>query len=124
MRLADVAEAWLRHGEGRCNVTRSTMRDYRQALDAYLLPAPARVVREPRPFAEMPLRELTADVLKALHDALPHGRTAATLLMVSAILEQGASAIGVSGRGSGTRPGNICGAAPRPMAPEGAEFAG
>jgi hypothetical protein len=36
--FADAAEAWLRHGEIRRNLKRSTVRDYRQALDAYLLP--------------------------------------------------------------------------------------
>jgi hypothetical protein len=37
--FADAAEAWLRHGERKRNLKRSTVKDYRQALDAYLLPA-------------------------------------------------------------------------------------
>jgi hypothetical protein len=79
----------------RRNLKRSTLWDYRQALDAYLLPTPAGVVREPTrygraPFATMPLRDPTPDVLKAWHDELPHGRTAEMLLMiVRAILEHG-----------------------------------
>src|SRR5438309_1212181 len=36
--FADAAEAWLRHGERKRNLKRSTVKDYRQALDAYLLP--------------------------------------------------------------------------------------
>lgn len=71
--FADAAEAWLRHGEARRNLKRSTVRDYRQALDAYLLPAPVGVEREPTPygrapFAEMPLRDLTPELLKSWHD--------------------------------------------------------
>lgn len=93
--FADAAEAWLHHGEVRRNLKRSTVRDYRQALDAYLLPARPNVISAPTPcgrapFAEMPLGDLTPDVLKAWHDELPHGRTAEKLLMmVRAILDHG-----------------------------------
>ena len=36
--FADAAEAWLDHGKRKRNLKRSTLRDYRQALDTYLLP--------------------------------------------------------------------------------------
>lgn len=37
--FADVAEDWLRDGELKRGLKRSTLRDYRQVLEAYLLPA-------------------------------------------------------------------------------------
>jgi integrase len=91
--FADAAEAWLRHGEVKRNLKRSTLQDYRQALDAYLLPAKPDTAREPTPFgrapfADTPLRDLSPGALKAWHDQLPHGRTAEKLLMIArAILE-------------------------------------
>ncbi|HEY5195973.1 MAG TPA: hypothetical protein VIJ51_02985 [Solirubrobacteraceae bacterium] len=39
--FADAAEAWLLHGEHKRALKRSTLADYRQALDASLLPAAA-----------------------------------------------------------------------------------
>lgn len=91
--FADAAEAWLRHGEAKRNLKRSTLRDYRQALDAYLLPAPADVEAGETPygrapFAETPLRSLGADAIKAWYDELAHSRTAEKLMMiVRAILD-------------------------------------
>jgi integrase len=91
--FADAAEAWLRHGACQRNLKRSSVRDYRQALDAYLLPPPAEANGYATsfgraPFADTPLDALTAEALKLWHDALPYGRTAEKLLMmVRAILE-------------------------------------
>ncbi len=85
--FVDAAEAWLRHGEQKRNLKRSTLRDYRQVLDAYLLPAPAG--KEPAdtrygraPFATKPLRDLRATDIKSWYDGLPYGRTAEKLLMI------------------------------------------
>jgi len=85
--FADAAEAWLRHGERKRNLKRSTLRDYRQVLDAYLLPAPEN--SEPSetpygraPFALTPLRDLRPAQVKAWYDDLPYGRTAEKLLMI------------------------------------------
>jgi integrase len=86
--FADAAEAWLGHGQSKRNLKRSTLKDYRQVLDAYLLPR-----REDgadsgsglygrAPFAETPLRDLRAGVVKRWYDGLPYGRTAEKLLMV------------------------------------------
>jgi integrase len=85
--FADAAEAWLRHGERKRNLKRSTLRDYRQVLDAYLLPAAADAESAPTPygrapFATTPLRDLHAAQVKAWYDELPYGRTAEKLLMV------------------------------------------
>lgn len=85
MTFADAAEAWLTHGQRRRNLKRSTIRDYRQVLDAYLLPASddAAVTRYGRAaFALTPLREIGPAQLKAWYDALPYGRTAEKLLMI------------------------------------------
>lgn len=94
MTFADAAEAWLRHGERKRGLKRSTLHDYRQSLDAYLLPArqdkdQAATRRYSRAqFAEVPLRDLSPSVIKAWHDSLPYGRTSEKLLMmVRAILE-------------------------------------
>jgi integrase len=85
--FADAAEAWLRHGEHKRNLKRSTLRDYRQALGAYLLPAPdGRVSSDTpygrAPFAAKPLRDLRATDIKGWYDGLPYGRTAEKLLMI------------------------------------------
>jgi integrase len=86
--FADAAEAWLEHGEKKRNLKRSTLKDYRQALDAYLLPVPGDLVdggagRYGRaPFALTPLRDLRASAVKGWYDGLPYGRTAEKLLMV------------------------------------------
>jgi integrase len=85
--FADAAEAWLRHGERRRNLKRSTLRDYRQVLDAYLLPPPegrdaGETPYRRAPFASTPLGELRAAQVKAWYDSLPYGRTAEKLLMV------------------------------------------
>jgi hypothetical protein len=37
--FADAAQAWYEHGERKRNLKRSTLKDYRHVLDAYLLPA-------------------------------------------------------------------------------------
>jgi integrase len=85
--FADAAEAWLRHGERKRNLKRSTLYDYRHVLDTYLLAAPAD--SEPSetrygraPFALTPLREMHPEQVKAWYDELPYGRTAEKLLMV------------------------------------------
>jgi integrase len=85
--FADAAEAWLRHGERKRHLKRSTLKDYRQALDAYLLPvAPASEVSETvygrAQFAATSLRDLRPDQIKGWYDALPYGRTAEKLLMI------------------------------------------
>jgi integrase len=85
--FADAAEAWLAHGERKRNLKRSTITDYRQVLDAYLLPAPEDSDEDERPygrapFALIPLREIQPDEVKAWYDALPYGRTTEKLLMV------------------------------------------
>ena len=85
--FADAAESWLQHGERKRNLKRSTLKDYRQVLDAYLLPAPedgeASETRYGRaPFATTPLRDLKPSRVKAWYDELPYGRTAEKLLMV------------------------------------------
>jgi integrase len=85
--FADAAEAWLRHGERKRNLKRSTLRDYQQALNAYLLPAPegSKPSETPygrAPFALTPLRDLDSAQVKAWYDDLPYGRTAEKLLMV------------------------------------------
>jgi len=90
--FADAAEAWLLHGERQRRLTRSTLTDYRQALDAYLLPAvPDR--RQPdtvygrAPFASAAVGEIRGAQLKEWYEGLPDGRTAEKLLMmVRAIL--------------------------------------
>ena len=85
--FADAAEAWFGHGERRRNLKRSTLKDYRQVLDAYLLPAPQdnETTETPygrAPFATAPLRDLQPSRVKAWYDGLPYGRTSEKLLMV------------------------------------------
>jgi integrase len=85
--FADAAAAWLQHGERKRNLKRSTVRDYRQVLDAYLLPADKNTVGAVTPygrasFATTPLRDLRPAEVKAWYEALPYGRTAEKLLMV------------------------------------------
>jgi integrase len=85
--FADAAEAWLVHGERKRNLKRSTLKDYRQALDAYLLPARADAgARETpygrAPFATRPLRDLRDREVKGWYDKLPYGRTTEKLLMI------------------------------------------
>ena len=81
--FADAAEAWLSHGQRRRNLKRSTLKDYRQVLDAYLLPGEEAGTPYGRaPFAAMPLRDLRPAHLKAWYDRLPYGRTTEKLLMV------------------------------------------
>jgi integrase len=85
--FADAAESWLRHGERKRNLKRSTLKDYRQVLDAYLLPVPevGEASETPygrAPFATTPLRDLKSAKVKAWYDELPYGRTAEKLLMV------------------------------------------
>jgi integrase len=86
--FADAAEAWLRHGERKRNLKRSTLKDYRQVLDAYLLPAreggeAATATPYGRaPFATTALRDLRSAEVKAWYDGLPYGRTSEKLLMI------------------------------------------
>ena len=86
--FADAAAAWLEHGEKRRNLKRSTLKDYRQAIDAYLV-VPTDGERDSSvtaygyaPFARTALRELRASDIKGWCDTLPHGRTSEKLLMV------------------------------------------
>ncbi len=86
--FADAAEAWLVHGERKRNLKRSTLKDYRQVLNAYLLPAsegsePDDTPAGRAPFAGTPLRDVRAPQVKAWYDGLPYGRTAEKLLMVT-----------------------------------------
>jgi integrase len=85
--FADAAEAWLLHGERRRNLKRSTFKDYRQVLDAYLLPArdpdePSETRYGRAPFATVPLHDVRAAEVKAWYEGLPYGRTSEKLLMV------------------------------------------
>jgi integrase len=85
--FAEAAEAWLSHGERKRNLKRSTLKDYRQVLDAYLLPAPDDTLPANTPyghaaFASSPLRDITPPAVKGSYDALPYGRTSEKLLMV------------------------------------------
>jgi integrase len=86
--FADAAAAWLEHGEKRRNLKRSTVKDYRQAIGAYLV-EPKGGERESSetdfgyaPFAFKALRELGASDIKGWYDRLPYGRTSEKLLMV------------------------------------------
>lgn len=70
--FGDVAEDWLRHGERKRGLKRSTLRDYRQVLDSYLLPA----------FGELALLEISAPVVERWHGGFPRSRTSEKVLMV------------------------------------------
>lgn len=70
--FGDVAEDWLRHGELKRGLKRSTLRDYRQVLDAYLLPA----------FGAMPVHEVDAAAVERWHAGFRRSRTAEKVLMV------------------------------------------
>lgn len=79
-KFGDVAEDWLRHGEMKRGLKRSTLRDYRQVLDAYLLPA----------FGPLPVHEVTASAIERWHADFRGSRTAEKVLMVlRAILGHG-----------------------------------
>jgi integrase len=74
--------------ERKRNLKRRTIKDYRQVLDAYLLPAPegsepTATGYERAPFGTTPLRDLHQTQVKAWYDALPYGRTAEKLLMIT-----------------------------------------
>jgi integrase len=86
--FVDAAEAWLRHGERKRNLKRSTLKDYRQALDAYFRPAPEDGEASHTPFGRAPfataaLRDLEAAHVKEWYDGMPYGRTAEKLLMIA-----------------------------------------
>ncbi len=83
--FADAAEAWLTHGMLKRNLKRSTIKDYRQALDTYLLPAAdgaSTTSYRRAAFATKPLRDLRSTDVKRWYDGLPYGRTTEKLLMV------------------------------------------
>jgi hypothetical protein len=94
--FGDAAEAWLLHGERKRkrNLKRSTLADYRQVLDAYLLPAPEErhsqeTIFARAPFAATSLRDLNAAQVETWYDRLPYGHTAGReLLVVLASLQQ------------------------------------
>jgi integrase len=68
----DLAEHWFAHGERQRGLKPSTLADYRQALDAYLLPT----------LGELPAGQLTAERLEAWHAQFPRSRTAEKVLMI------------------------------------------
>ena len=70
--FGDVAEDWLRHGELKRGLKRSTLRDYRQVLDAYLLPA----------FGSLPVHKVTTASIERWHADFRRSRTAEKVLMV------------------------------------------
>jgi integrase len=70
--FGDVAEDWLRHGERKRGLKRSTLRDYRQVLDAYLLPA----------FGELQVAAVTSETIERWHSEFRRSRTAEKVLMV------------------------------------------
>jgi integrase len=70
--FADVAEDWLRHGELKRGLKRSTLRDYRQVLDAYLLPA----------LGSFPVQAMDAAAIERWHAGFRRSRTAEKVLMV------------------------------------------
>ena len=75
--FADVAEDWLAHGERKRGLKRSTLADYRQALDAYLLPE----------LGGLPVNQVDDEVLQRWHGRFARSRTAEKVLMIaSAIL--------------------------------------
>ncbi len=74
-------------GERKRNLKRSTLRDYRQALDAYLLPAKHEAnVSDTQfgraPFAATSLPNIRPAQVKRWFDGLPYGRTAEKLLTI------------------------------------------
>jgi integrase len=85
--FAEAAESWLRHGERKRNLKRSTLIDYRQVLDAYLLPDPPdgasrATVYGHAPFAKTSLPDIRAKQIKSWYDGLPYGRTTEKLLTI------------------------------------------
>jgi hypothetical protein len=77
-----------RRAQAQHNLKRSTLKDYRQVLDAYLLPARDGDPSSPTPygrvpFAKTPLRDLRPAHVKRWYDTLPYGRTAEKLLMIT-----------------------------------------
>jgi integrase len=84
--FVDAAEAWIEHGARKRNLKRSTLQDYRQVLDSYLLPSQdpgSSDTRFGRPkFVSAPLRNVSSREVKDWYDGLPYGRTAEKLLMV------------------------------------------
>lgn len=87
MTFADAAEAWLLHAERQRALRRSTLVDYRELLDAYLLPAAPGLAQPDTaygraPFAAAAVDEIRSRQLKDWYEGLPSGRTADKLLMV------------------------------------------
>ncbi len=70
--FADVAEDWMRHGEAKRGLKRTTLRGYRQILDAYLLPA----------FGELPAADITTEMIEGWHSGFRRSRTAERVLVV------------------------------------------
>jgi integrase len=78
--VGGLAEEWFADGERRRGLKPSTLRDYRQVLDAYVLPQLGAVA----------LDRLSVDEVRAWHGQFAYGRTAEKVLMVvRAILAYG-----------------------------------
>lgn len=78
--FGELAEEWLVHGQRRRGLKRSTLGDYRQALNAYILPD----------LGDVELLELSAGELQRWHSSFEYGRTAEKVLMiVRAVLAYG-----------------------------------
>jgi integrase len=70
--FSQLAEEWLAHGKLKRGLKRSTLRDYRQVLDCYLLPA----------FGDQRLEDVTPRAVERWHAGYERSRTAEKLLMV------------------------------------------
>jgi integrase len=85
--FAEAAEAWYEHGERKRDLKRTTLKGYRQILDAYLLPADEGQATSSRfrraPFGGMPLRRIGPAQVTAWYDGLPYGRTTERLLVIT-----------------------------------------
>ncbi len=93
--FADAAEAWLVHGERKRNLKRSTLKDYRQVLDAYLLPAledagTAETRYGRARFASTPLRDLRPAQVRLGMTSCPTGarpKSCQTRSLMSSVLK-------------------------------------
>jgi len=70
--FGEAAQEWYEDGAGRRNLKRSTLIDYRQVLDAYLLPE----------FATVTLKRITPESIEKWHRRFGSSRTSEKVLMV------------------------------------------